>query len=94
MKIIESKHFKDELRVIAFYIKKDKLSASLSFVSLLKKKIRDLKDFPYQYKKSIYFDNDEIRDMIYSGYTIVYEVNQEHNTLELLSIFNQNLPDL
>lgn len=94
MKIIESKHFKDELRVIAFYIKKDKLSASLSFVSLLKKKIRDLKDFPYQYKKSIYFDNDEIRDMIYTGYTIVYEVNQEHNTLELLSIFNQNLPDL
>ncbi|HQR73776.1 MAG TPA: type II toxin-antitoxin system RelE/ParE family toxin [Sulfurovum sp.] len=94
MKIIESKQFKDELRVIAFYIKKDKLSASLSFVTLLKKKIRDLKDFPYQYKKSIYFDNEEIRDMVYTGYTIVYEVNQEQNTLELLSIFNQNLPDL
>ncbi|OYY30512.1 MAG: hypothetical protein B7Y63_05675, partial [Sulfurovum sp. 35-42-20] len=88
------KQFKDELRVIAFYIKKDKLSASLSFVTLLKKKIRDLKDFPYQYKKSIYFDNEEIRDMVYTGYTIVYEVNQEQNTLELLSIFNQNLPDL
>jgi plasmid stabilization system protein ParE len=94
LKIIESKQFKDELRVIAFYIKKDKLSASLSFVTLLKKKIRDLKDFPYQYKKSIYFDNEEIRDMVYTGYTIVYEVNQEQNTLELLSIFNQNLPDL
>ncbi len=94
MKIIESKQFKDELRVIAFYIKKDKLSASLSFVTLLKKKIRDLKDFPYQYKTSIYFDNEEMRDMVYMGYTIVYEVNQEQNTLELLSIFNQNLPDL
>jgi len=94
LKIIESKQFKDELRVIAFYIKKDKLSASLSFVTLLKKKIRDLKDFPYQYKTSIYFDNEEMRDMVYMGYTIVYEVNQEQNTLELLSIFNQNLPDL
>ena len=94
MKIIESKQFKDELSVIAFYIKKDKLSASIDFVKKLKKNIKLLVDFPYQYKKSIYFDNDEIRDMVYIGYTIVYEINTEKDTLELLSIFNQNLPDL
>ena len=94
MKIIESKQFKDELKVIAFYIKKDKLSASIDFVKNLKKTIKLLVDFPYQYKKSIYFDNDEIRDMVYRGYTVVYEINTEKNTLELLSIFNQNLPDL
>jgi hypothetical protein len=52
-----------------------------------------LTDFPYQSKKSIYFDNDDIRDMVYMGYTIVYEVNKEKNILALLSIFNQNLPD-
>jgi plasmid stabilization system protein ParE len=94
LKIIESKQFKDELRMIAFYIRKDKLSASLSFVRTLKKRIKLLQDSPYQSKKSIYFDNDEVRDMVYMGYTIVYEINQEQNTLELLSIFNQNLPDL
>ena len=94
MKIIESEQFKDELRTIAFYIRKDKLSVSLSFVRDLKKKIKLLIDSPYQSKKSIYFNNDEIRDMVYMGYTIVYEINQEKDTLELLSIFNQNLPDL
>ena len=94
MKIIESKQFKDELRAISYYIRKDKLSASISFVKGLKKKIKLLTDFPYQSKKSIYFENDEIRNMIYMGYTIVYEVNIEKDTLELLSIFNQNLPDL
>ena len=94
MKIIESKQFKDELRAIAFHIRKDKLSASLRFVTNLKKSILHLKDFPYQHKKSIYFANDLIRDMVYMGYTIVYEVNTEQNTLEILSIFNQNLPDL
>ena len=94
MKIIESKQFKDELSEIAFYIKKDKLSASIDFVQNLKKRIKNLVDFPYQFKKSSYFDNDEIRDMVYKGYTIVYEVNQEKDTLEILSIFNQNLPDL
>jgi len=51
-------------------------------------------DFPYQYKQSIYFDNEEIRDMVYMGYTIVYEIDIENNNLVLLSIFNQNLPDL
>lgn len=94
MRIIESKQFKDELRAIAFYIKKDKLSASLDFVKNLQKRIKHITEFPYQYKKSIYFDNEEIRDMVYMGYTIVYEVNKEKDTLEILSIFNQNLPDL
>ena len=94
MKIIESQQFKDELRTIAFYIRQDKLSASLSFVKGLKKKINLLTDFPYQSKKSIYFEDDAIRDMVYMGYTIVYEVNKEKDTLEVLSIFNQNLPDL
>jgi plasmid stabilization system protein ParE len=94
LKIIESKQFKDELRAITFYIKKDKLSASIQFVTNLKKQIKNLKEFPYQYKKSTYFDNDAIRDMVYMGYTIVYEVNKEQSTLEIMSIFNQNLPDL
>lgn len=94
MKIIESKQFKDELRVISFHIRKDKLSASLSFVTNLKKRIKHLKEFPYQHRKSIYFDDDNVRDMIYVGYTIVYEIDKEQNSLEVLSIFNQNLPDL
>ena len=94
MKVIESKQFKDELRAIAFYIKKDKSSASIDFVKNLKKTVKRLVDFPYQYKKSIYFDNDEIRDMVYKGYTIVYEISTEKDTLVLLSMFNQNLPDL
>ena len=94
MKIIESGQFKDELRTIALHIRKDKLSASLSFVRGVKKKINLLTDFPYQAKKSIYFDNDEIRDIVYMGYTVVYEVDKEKDTLVLISIFNQNLPDL
>jgi plasmid stabilization system protein ParE len=94
LKIIESGQFKDELRAISFYIKKDKLSASIDFVRNLKKRIKNLPEFPYQYKKSIYFKNDAIRDMVYVGYTIIDEVNTEQDTLEIMSIFNQNLPDL
>jgi len=92
--IIESRQFKDELRAIAFHIRKDKLSASITFVKNLKKRIKLLIEFPYQHRKSIYFNDDSVRDMVYMGYTIVYEVDKDKNTLEILSIFNQNLPDL
>jgi len=94
LNIVESKQFKDELKAIAYYIRSDNVSASIAFVQSLKKRIKLLVDSPYQYRKSIYFNHDNIRDMVYKGYTIVYEINSEENRLELLSIFNQNLPDL
>jgi plasmid stabilization system protein ParE len=94
LKIVESGQFKDELRAIAFYIREDKPSSSLSFVKGLKEKIDLLTDFPYQSKKSIYFDDEQIRDMVYKGYTVVYEVDEQEERIVLLSIFNQNLPDL
>ncbi len=94
MKIVESKQFKDELKAIAYYIRRDNVAASVAFVQTLKKKIKLLAGSPYQYRKSIYFNHDNIRDMVYKGYTIVYEIDSEEKRLELLSIFNQNLPDL
>jgi len=27
------------------------------------------------FRKSIYFDNDSIRDLIYKGYTVVFRIN-------------------
>ncbi len=91
MKIIETTKFKSELRDIAFYIKKDKLSASLNFVRELKKTINNLVNFPYKYRPSIYYDNKEIRDMTFKSYTIIYEIFE--NKIEILSIFNQNKPN-
>jgi hypothetical protein len=31
--------------------------------------------------------------MIYKKYTIVYEVNLENDTIEIMRIFNRNKPD-
>ena len=41
-------------------------------------------------RKSHYFDDENIRDMVYQGYTIIYEIRE--NTIEIQDIFNQNLP--
>ncbi len=93
MKIKESNQFKQELRLIALYIKRDKRTASIKFVQNLKTAIKNIPSSPYQCRQSIYYENPNIRDMIYHGYTIVYEINSEDDVLEILTIFNQNLPD-
>ncbi len=90
MKIVESGRFKEELKSIALYIKKDKLSASVDFVKELRNHIKGLIDFPYKYRQSIYFNDKNIRDMIFKGYTIIYEICDDR--IEIITIFNKNRP--
>ena len=90
MKIIESDEYKIRLREITNYIKKDKKSAAVNFAKELRKNIRNLNNYPFKYRKSIYFNDENIRDMIYKGYTITYEINTKADVIEILDIFKQN----
>ncbi len=90
MKIVESQKYKIELREIAQHIKKDKKSASIKFVLELKKSVQNIIHFPYKYKKSVYFEDDNVRDMTYKSYTVIYEVFE--NKIVIMTIFNQNKP--
>jgi len=92
MKIIRSRKFQINLLLALQYIAKDKVSASKNFQKELDKLIKDIPDFPYKYRQSIYFDDKNVRDLIYKKYTINYEVNLEENSIEILNIFNQNKP--
>ena len=92
MKIIESLHFKNRLKKIAFFIAKDKPSIAKRFVVNLKTQIKEIADMPKKYRKSYYFNDENIRDMTYHGYTIIYEINENNNSIEIIDIFNKNLP--
>jgi len=92
MKIIYSPIFERELIDIIDFIAKDKPEASINFALELEKYILDIPNNPLKYRKSIYFNNDNIRDMIYKKYTIVYEINREKECIEILAIFNKNKP--
>ena len=91
--IVESNQFTQELKAIASFICCDVSTSAYSFIKTLKKTIILLKNNPYLYRKSKYFDNDNVRDMVFRGYTIVYEVDKINQQIILLSIFNKNLPD-
>ena len=92
MQIIRSRKYQINLLIILQYIAKDKVSASKNFQKELDKLIKNIPNYPYKHKKSIYFDDKNIRDLIYKKHTIIYEVNLEENTIEILNIFNQNKP--
>ena len=92
MRIIHKPTFSKQLKEIIKYIALDKPSASMKFKNELKKSINLLPDNPFKYRKSIYFDNENIRDMIYKKYTIIYRVKPSKNEIEILRIFNRNKP--
>lgn len=92
MKIIRTEEYQKELLVILKYIAKDKISASKKFKQDLNIQINEIPIFPYKYRPSFYFDDENIRDMIFKTYTVNYEIDLNENTIFILSIFNQNKP--
>jgi plasmid stabilization system protein ParE len=92
MKIIRSRKYQIRLLIILEYIAKDKVTASRAFQKELDKSIKNIPNFPYKHRESIYFNEKNIRDLVYKKYTIVYEINLDTNSIEILDIFNQNKP--
>jgi len=68
--IIKTEDYLDALKEILSYIAQDKKSAAVLFRKELDKKIKDLKDFPFMYRISIYFEDEYIRDLTHKGYTV------------------------
>jgi plasmid stabilization system protein ParE len=54
--------------------------------------IKNLPNNPYKFRKSFYFDDENIRDMIFKKYTIVYEIDLDNDMIVILNIFYKNKP--
>lgn len=84
MRIKLQEEFLFELNDQVHYISKDKPIAARKFKNDLLKNIKkDLKQ-PFHFKKSRYFENENIRDYVFKGYVIVYEIDLEN---EIISVF-------
>lgn len=87
MKIEKKPKFSKAFANILRYISKDKKSAAINFEKKLNKKILNLVSYPEKYRKSYYFEDEAYRDLVYSGYTIVYKIEKEKNRILILEIF-------
>ncbi|WP_457743519.1 hypothetical protein [Sulfurimonas sp.] len=63
MRIIYNPVFETELLHIINRIAEDKPNASIKFALELEKSILDIPTFPFKYKPSVYFDDQNVRDM-------------------------------
>ncbi len=93
MKVRVTKSFRDKLNEQINFIAQDKPAAARKFKSEVLDRIRELSHMPYKNRKSIYFDKDEIRDLIYKGYVVVYKINESKKQIEVFGFAkHQNEP--
>ena len=77
------KLLKDQVR----YIYKDKPRAALKFRKDLISNIKKDLKHPFHFKESIYSDGDKnIRDYVFKGYTVVFKVDIELETVSVVAI--------
>lgn len=63
------------------YIYKDKPRAALKFRKDLMKNIKKDLKHPFHFKKSRYYEDENIRDYVFKGYTSVYKINTTDKTI-------------
>ena len=86
MKIERSPKYRNNFFQILDYIAQDKFSASENFKNELDNLIEDLPNFPYKYRKSIYFDDKDMRDLIFKGYVVPYKVDEANNQIIIIGV--------
>ena len=94
MQINLTPNFRKKFENIYEYIAKDKATVAKKFKKELFKKIDNLPYFPYKFRKSFYFDDENIRDLIFKGYTIIYEIKEQEDVILVLDIFGKNKPEI
>jgi len=87
VQLIYDQRFIDAFVEIRHYIAKDSANRAHDFERELKSKIETLISMPYRYRQSIYFNQKNIRDYVFKGYTIPYMVDEECDMIVVLDIF-------
>ena len=87
MKIKYNPLFIQKFKNIWDYISKDNIHSANKFQKQLEAKINTIVNFPYKARKSFYYDDNDIRDYIFKGYTIPYLINTAKDEIVILDIF-------
>jgi plasmid stabilization system protein ParE len=78
MKIRYKASFINRLEKQIEYIAKDNHQAAINFRDELMERIQQILQNPYLYRKSVYFNDPSIRDLIFKGYTIVFRISNKY----------------
>ena len=79
--------FKINLQKILKFIAKDSKNRAYLFNSGLFNTLNNIDNMPYKYRKSIYYNDEDVRDCIFKGYTVPYLIDEKNKRIVLLDIF-------
>jgi len=88
MKILFKDTFIFRLEKQLDFISKDSPGNARKFKNDLLSKIREIPSNPYRLRKSVYFDDPFIRDLIFKGYTIVFLITENIEIFGLVKFQN------
>ena len=93
MEIVRGAKYCSSLKNIMEYIAQDSVVNAIEFQLDLDSKIDNLDNMPFKFRKSIFFDNENIRDYVYMGYVIPYKIDEEKNRITVIGIskYRENL---
>ena len=87
----QSDRFKEELETIVNFIALDSVNRALEFFDHIIAKLNQIPTNPYIYRKRISTNDENIRELIFKGYTVPFYIDKSDNKIIILGIFNQNL---
>lgn len=95
MKLVYKESFVERLEHQIKYISQGNPTAAKNFKNELLKRIKVIPKQPLLFRKSIYFNDDSIRDLIIKGYTVVFRINSDLDQIEIFGLvkFQENPTD-
>lgn len=85
MRIVYEKQFGSQLNSILSFIARDNPFAARAFRNNLKRRIELIPGNPLACRQSRWFDDPNLRDLIFMGYTAIYRITPDE--IRLLDIF-------
>ena len=86
MTIIRDEKYILKLQSILEFIAKDSFDRANQFKNNLDNQIDNLVNMPFKCRKSIYFSDDNIRDLIFMEYVIPYKIYESKNEIIIIGI--------
>jgi len=71
------------------YIARDKPIAAKTFKMEVLNSIKGIGDMPFKNRKSIYFEDENIRELIFKAYKIIYRIKSDKNIIEVFGFIKQ-----
>jgi len=93
MNILCSELFETQLKELLQEFSKEDFNATKSFKLYLDTIILNMPTKATKYKKSIYFDDDNIRDIVHENYTIPFLIDSESDKYIVLAIMKNDFTD-